>query len=489
MNLKKSQIVLILIAALLLGFAGAFTGVKLAEPNEAVSEQLSSNIGEESDDPKKQNDTELPSNLMKIAQAYTLIQNNYIEDTPDKQLIEGAIEGMLTTLEDPHSSYMDVEVMDQFNEQIESSFEGIGAEVSMVNGVVTIVAPIKDSPAEKSGLRPNDQVLTVDGESLQGLNLNEAVAKIRGEKGSEVVLEIVRADATEPFEVTIVRDEIPVETVYSEVETVEGKQTGVIEITNFSEQTFTEFETQLNALEDEGIEGLVIDVRGNPGGLLNVIEEMLGLFVPEDTPYLQIEDANGNKTPLYSKLSEKKGYPVSVLIDEGSASASEILAVAMKEMGYDVVGKTSYGKGTVQQAVPMGDGSSIKLTTNKWLSPNGEWINEVGVEPTIEASQPDYYYANPIIIEEPLEYDQSDDSIENMQVMLDGLGYDTGRMDGYFSKETEEAVRAFQTDNEIEATGVVDKKTAGLIEAKVVETIRNGENDSQLEIALEELYK
>ncbi|MDI4707207.1 PDZ domain-containing protein, partial [Pseudoalteromonas shioyasakiensis] len=138
--------------------------------------------------------------MEKVAQAFALIQDNYIEDIDDKQLTEGAIEGMLATLEDPHSSYLDVEMMDQFNEQIESSFEGIGAEVSMVNGVVTIVAPIKDSPAEKAGMRPNDEVLSVDGESLEGLNLNEAVAKIRGEKGSKVVLEIRRAGAKDPFD-------------------------------------------------------------------------------------------------------------------------------------------------------------------------------------------------------------------------------------------------------------------------------------------------
>src|SRR5690606_37700400 len=184
--------------------------------------------------------------IAKIAQAFALIQENYIEDVEDEQLIEGAIDGMLATLEDPHSSYMDVEVMQQFNEQIESSFEGIGAEVSMVNGVVTIVAPIKDSTAEKAGIRPNDEVLSVDGVSLEGLNLNEAVGKIRGEKGSEVVLEIRRAGVSEPFDMTIVRDEIPVETVYSKMETVNGKKTGVIEITNFSEQTFNEFEEQLN---------------------------------------------------------------------------------------------------------------------------------------------------------------------------------------------------------------------------------------------------
>lgn len=177
------------------------------------------------------------------------------------------------------------------------------------------------------------------------------------------------------------------------------------------------------------------------------------------------------------------------MINEGSASASEILAVALKELDYDVVGETSYGKGTVQQAVPLGDGSSIKLTTFKWLSPHGEWINEKGVEPTIEVKQPEYYYTHPVQIEEDaLKVDQTDEAIANLQVMLSGLGYDTGRTDGYYSEETEEAVSSFQSDNDLTDTGEVDQDTAGLIEAQVIEKIRDRDDDNQMEEALKALY-
>ena len=486
MKLNRLQIVLLLAAALVLGFLGAYAGISLAGDNDS-GQQTASRENLEEKLPGDEPET-LTGDLQKVEQAYALIQENYVEEVEGNELVEGAIEGMLATLEDPHSSYLNLESMDEFNQQIESSFEGIGAEVSMVNGVVTIVSPIKDSPAEKAGLRPNDQVLTVDGEDLEGLNLNEAVAKIRGEKGTEVTLEIIRA-ANDPFEVVIVRDTIPVETVYSETETIDGNTTGIIEITNFSENTATEFMEHLNELEESGLDGLVIDVRGNPGGLLNVVEDMLALFVPEDFPFIQIEDAEGNVEAIHSDLKETKEYPISVLIDEGSASASEILAVALKELDNDIVGQTSYGKGTVQTAVPLGDGSSIKLTTFKWLSPSGEWINEVGVEPTIPVDQPDYYYANPITIEEPFGLDDTDEGIANIQLMLDGIGYDPGRMDGYFSEETEEAVKQFQEDNDLSATGEVDEETAGLIDTRVIEQIRSGEDDVQLEKALEELYK
>lgn len=485
MNFKKRHIILLSIAALLLGFLGAYLGVSFAQSNNPFTSN--NRLQQEDLLTEELDEIQPPENINKVNKAYGLIKQHYIEDIEDDKLIEGAIKGMLSTLEDPYSTYMDVEEVEEFNDQIESSFEGIGAEVSMINGQVTIVAPIKDSPAEKAGLRPNDQVLSVDEESLEGLDLSEAVAKIRGEKGSEVVLEIKRNGAKEPFEITIVRDTIPVETVYSEVVTKEKEKIGIIEITNFSEGTADEFNNHLTKLESKGITGLVIDVRGNPGGLLNSVEEILEHFIPNDVPYIQIEDPDGEKEKYYTGLKEKKDYPINVLVNEGSASASEILAVAMKEVGYDVFGTTSFGKGTVQQAVPLGDGSTIKLTFYKWLSPKGNWINEKGVKPTIEVKQPDYYHANPVHIKEPLQYDQTGEHIENIQQMLQGLGYDPGRTDGYFSKETEASIKSFQKDHNLKVTGEIDEETAGLIEGKIYEIVREGKDDHQLQKAIESL--
>ncbi|MFC4557509.1 S41 family peptidase [Virgibacillus kekensis] len=487
MNLRKQHIVLILVAALVFGFAGAYFGVNLAQ-SDNNTEQSQGSAGE-SQELFEQQSSELPKDMQKIAQAYNLIKTNYINDVKDKQLIEGAIQGMLTSLEDPYSSYMDAETMERFNETIESSFEGIGAEVSMVNGKVTIVAPIKDSPAEAAGLRPNDQILSVDGTSVVGMDLYEAVEKIRGKKGTEVVLEVQRDGVSEPFDVTITRDDIPVETVYSEVKTIDGKKTGVIEITTFSEDTAKDFSEQLAKLEEKNIEGLVIDVRGNPGGLLNAVEGILKNFIPKDMPYVQIEGPNGKQSKSYSDLEKKKPYPISVLINEGSASASEILAVAMKEAGYDVVGTKSYGKGTVQQAIPLGDGSTIKLTFFKWLSPNGKWIHEKGVKPTVKVEQPDYYFTNPVEVKDSLTFNHTGVKVKNIQVMLKGLGYKPGRTDGYFSKDTQTAVKNFQTDNDLKVTGKVDAKTAALIQTKIVEQIRAGKDDVQMEKALNVLYK
>ncbi|HLR41762.1 MAG TPA: S41 family peptidase [Pseudogracilibacillus sp.] len=469
---------------LVIGFLGAYIGLKVMQPKLMASNNISVPFTSES----KADSEEMGI----IKEAYDLIDTHYVEGVEEGQLLEGAIQGMLDTLEDPYSSYMNAEAMEKFTEQIESSFQGIGAEVSLVDGKVTIISPIKNSPAEKAGLRSNDQILQVDDESLEGLDLNEAVSKIRGEKGSEVVLLIERAGSSKPIEYTLVRDDIPIETVYEDMKTIDGKKTGIIQITSFSETTADEFTEALNSLEDDGIEGLVIDVRGNPGGLLDAIEDMLQHFIPSDTPYLQVEDGNGEKDKYYTNLKEKKPYPINVVVDEGSASASEILAVAMKEVGYDIIGETTFGKGTVQQAVPIGkeEGqSTVKLTFFKWLSPEGNWIHDKGVKPTVKQKQPDYYYTSPIQMEETLKFDQTDEQIKHAQVMLKGLGFDPKREDGYFDEATKQAVEAFQKDQELSVTGEIDEETAGVIEAQILEKIRNEEDDLQMKKALDVLYQ
>src|SRR5699024_5083817 len=218
MKFNKRELVLFVVMTFVIGMFGAYVGLKVFQPNNEVNQNVQIPFDSElSIDNEEQ--------FERIFKTYELISQHYIEEVDQDQLLEGAIQGMLDTLEDPYSSYMNSEAMERFNEQIESSFQGIGAEVSMVDGKVTIIAPIKNSPAEKAGLRPNDQILKVDDELLEGLDLNEAVEKIRGEKGSEVVLLVERKGSSKPFEITIVRDDIPIETVHQELETVDGKKT------------------------------------------------------------------------------------------------------------------------------------------------------------------------------------------------------------------------------------------------------------------------
>lgn len=483
--MNRKLIALLMIGSLLTGAGGTYAGLYwldiIKDPKKAPQLEKMKNQAQPA------GGTE---DLHKVSQAYELILNRYVESVDGKLLIEGAIQGMLSKLEDPYSVYMNEETARQFNQTLESTFEGIGAEVSSVEGKIVIVAPFKGSPAEKAGIKPNDQILKVDNESVAGLDLYEATQKIRGEKGTKVKLQIQREGISQPFSVEIKRDEIPLETVRADLKKQNGKNIGYIEITMFSEETAKDFKKELKTLEKQNIEGLVIDVRGNPGGLLSSVEEILQELVTIEKPYVQIEQRNGEKMRYFSELKKNKDYPIAVLIDKGSASASEILAGALKEAeNYALIGEKTFGKGTVQQAVPMGDGSNIKLTLFKWLTPDGNWIHKKGIEPSIEVNQPEIYRTHPLNLEKPLKRDMNNEQVKNAQEMLDGLGFSPGRKDGYFNEETETAVKAFQQMKKLAGTGMIDEKTASSLMESVMEELRKEKNDLQLQTALKYLSK
>lgn len=322
--------------------------------------------------------------FQKLYSAYDEIQSKYYEDVDTEQLVNGAINGMVDSLGDPYSDYMNEEEAAQFMEGISSSFQGIGAEVQERNGYITVVSPIKNSPAEKAGVLPNDQIIAVDGESIQGFSTTEAVMLIRGEKGTEVTLTIVRGESQDPIDVTIVRDEIPIETVYSEMI---GDNVAHIQITSFSRETYNELLTAIEEMENEGMEAMVIDVRQNPGGLLESALEISNLFIDEGKGMFEVE-AKGQEPEIYlATEGDKIRIPVTLLIDGGSASASEILAGAMSESAdIQLVGEKTFGKGTVQTANDLADGSNLKFTTARWLTPDGNWIHEKGIQPDVEVA-------------------------------------------------------------------------------------------------------
>ena len=427
--------------------------------------------------------------LEKIEKAYDLISNEYVEQVDREKLLEGAIQGMLSTLNDPYSVYMDKQTAKRFSDSLDSSFEGIGAEIGMEDRKIIIVSPFKQSPAEKAGLKPNDEIISIDGDSMAGMDLNDAVLKIRGKKGSTVTLKVHRPGMKDQLTFTIKRDEIPLETVFASIKKIQDKPVGYIAISSFSEHTAKDFTAELKKLEKKGIKGLVLDVRGNPGGYLQSVEDILKHFVTKDHPYIQIAERNGNKKQYFSKLKEKKPYPVSVITDKGSASASEILAGALKEAeGYDVVGDPSFGKGTVQQAVPMGDGSNIKLTLYKWLTPKGNWIHKQGIQPTVPVTQPAYFSAGPLQLKEPLKPDMNNNEIKRAQFLLKGLGFVPGREDGYYNESTKKAVMAFQAANKLKQTGIIDQKTANTMNLRIEEKKMDEKNDLQLQAALKVLF-
>ncbi|WHY66328.1 S41 family peptidase [Neobacillus sp. SuZ13] len=484
--MNRRWIALLMTGSLLTGAGGTYAGMQLLDhkngSNKLELVKPSDNKGFSS--------AENAVDLEKVENAYDLILSRYVEKVDQDKLVEGAIQGMLSVLKDPYSVYMDKETAKQFTQTLESSFEGIGAEVGMVDGKIVIVSPFKGSPAEKAGIKPNDQILKVDGKSVEGLDLNKATLKIRGKKGTKVQLLIARKGLKDPLAIDVTRDEIPLETVHASIKEHDGKKIGYIELTSFSEDTAADFEKELSALENDHIKGLIIDVRGNPGGLLDSVGEILKEFVPENKPYVQIEQRNGEKKRYFSNLSEKKDYPVVVLVNKGSASASEILAGSLQEAdGYQLVGETTFGKGTVQQAVPMGDGSNIKLTLFKWLTPDGNWIHKKGIEPDVAIKQPAIFATHPIQVEEILEEDMNNEQVKNAQEVLAGLGFAPGRTDGYFSKETAMAVKGFQLQANLEPTGKIGPETAAKLEEAAIAEMKKEKNDLQLQTALRLITK
>jgi carboxyl-terminal processing protease len=415
----------------------------------------------------------------KINAVLGLIETKYFKDIDRDELVDGAVRGMMESLDDPYSVYMEKDVAKQFSESIEGSFSGIGAEVTLEKGKVVVVAPIKGSPAEKAGLLAKDIVLSVNGEKLDGLTLNDAVGKIRGPKGTKAKLQIERTGNTQPIDLILVRDDIDVETVYANLR---NDGTGVIEIRQFSLNTADRFKEELARLEKQGMKGLVIDVRNDPGGILPVVVEIAQQFIKKGETIVQVEDREGDRDKTAS-LGGGKDYPIAVLMNKGSASASEILAGALQERaGAILVGETSYGKGTVQVSYnkTLGDGSLVKMTIAKWLTPDGNWIHQKGIKPTIEVLPPKLYTVARLTLTETLKKDMIGEQIRNAQVMLSGLGYSTQREDGYFSASTELAVKNFQQSAGLPTTGQLDTKTASSLEQAVVKWIKDENNDKQL---------
>lgn len=423
--------------------------------------------------------------LKKLENAYELVQSNYYEPVDAEKIIDGAIEGMMNALEDPYTVYMDAEAAKQFNDTIiESSFSGIGAEVTMDQGKVTVVAPIKGSPAERSGIRARDVILSVNGEQLDGLNLNEAVLKIRGPKGSQAKLEVLRGDTNQKMEIIVVRDDIDIETVYAEML---SDHIGKIEIRQVAQNTSAHFKEALSELESQGMKSLVIDARNNPGGILQVVIDLLHPLVPKGKAIVQVEDRDGR---IERQLSQGPGkdYPIVVLTNKGSASAAEILAAALKESaGAVIVGESTFGKGLVQSTYDsgVGDGSSIKMTIAKWLTPDGNFIHNEGVKPDIEVALPDYFKSAPIAKDKVLREDEVGAKVENLQMILKGLQLNPGRDDGYFDEGTVEAVMNFQKAHQLTASGQVDEETAVLMENELIELMLNPQNDTQLQKAIQ----
>lgn len=320
------------------------------------------------------------------------IQKEYVEETKPKDLIYGAIKGMLETL-DPHSGFMPPETFKEMQAETKGRFEGLGLEITMKDGILTVVAPIEDTPAFKAGILASDQIIKIDGEPTKNLTLMDSVKKMRGPKGTQVTITIMREGFTKPRDFTLTRDVIPVRSVRYELL---DKQYGYIRISQFQEKTDGEFDKAMKALEEEskgGMKGLILDLRNNPGGLLDQAVKISDHFIDSGI-IVSIEgrkEDQKQKFPAHAQGTLPRS-PLVVLVNGGSASASEIVAGAIQDNHRGIIlGTQTFGKGSVQTIFPLKDGAGLRLTTARYFTPSGRSIQAKGISPdiTVKLTRPE----------------------------------------------------------------------------------------------------
>lgn len=313
----------------------------------------------------------------------SIVRSDYVEDVGSKELIYGALKGMIHSL-DKYSEFMDPETYTEMKTETEGEFGGIGIEIAIKDELLTVIAPIEDTPAYKAGLKAGDRIVKIDGEITRGITLLEAVKKLRGKPGTQVSVTILREDAGKLLDFTITRDTIKVKSI-REAKILEDK-IGYIRLSVFQERSAKDLEDALAELEKQGLDSLILDLRNNPGGLLNVAVDVAGKFLAAGKLVVytkgrikqqEMEFKARNKEP-------KVDYPLVILVDKGSASGSEIVAGAIQDHKRGIIlGTKTFGKGSVQTVIPLSDGSAIRLTTSKYFTPNGRTIHGEGVTPDI----------------------------------------------------------------------------------------------------------
>lgn len=332
---------------------------------------------------KETTNSSVPSELKEFVDTYNDIVNNYYDKVNKEELIDAGIKGMINYLDDPYATYFDGTSSTNFNQTLEGNYEGVGIEVTLDNNKVKITKVFADTPAKKAGLKVGDYITKVNGESVDGKSLSDVVSLIKNAKNKEVEITITRDNQEKTMKVTRTTVDMPYTS--SKVYEENGKKIGYLKIEMFSNNITKQVKKELESLKKKNIDKLVIDVRDNPGGYLTQVTEILSLFMTKKDVIYQLQTKN-NKEKVYGTSSKATyNYPVVVLINENSASASEILASAFKETyNAEIVGVNSYGKGTVQKTGDLNNGDTIKYTVQKWLTPKGNWINEKGVTPTKE---------------------------------------------------------------------------------------------------------
>ena len=436
------------------------------------------------------------SQLSPIDEAYERILASSVHPVEEKLLIEGALRGMTETLGDPYSKYMTKDEATSHRESLSDERVGIGIEIVENKGHFIVVTPMKASPAEKAGVKPYDEIVRVDGNRMDGKTLTDLMSAIKGKKGTTVSLTVFRESEDRHYELNMKRSALQIHTVSSERIEKDDKTIGYVSISVFGEKTAEEWEEQTRTLVKQGIDGLLIDVRGNPGGYLHSVKQIVGTLLKNGEVFAYMQDSKGVLEPLpvepvkadeYTKVMKK--IPIVLLQNEGSASASEVLSGALKAtQRATIAGGTSFGKGTVQETWELPNGGEMKLSSHKWLTPKQQWIHGIGIEADYKVKASELFQLNSLPVNGSYKVGEYNEDIIYGQKVLKALGYQVSRMDGYFDEDTANAVLAFKKDQKVEANANMDNEFFQAARDTVQTSKSTKSNDEQLQKSLGYLF-
>lgn len=420
--------------------------------------------------------------FQKFYSAYHLLHDKYYTKQTDTTLLNGAVAGMTNSIGDPFTDYFAPVDAKQFNQMLSGSFVGIGVTIEQTKNGVEIMSVMSDSPAKKAGLLPHDVIVQVNGKNVTGMSLQAVSNLVIGPEGTEVTVGIDRrSEPGQTLQFKMKRAKI---TKPSVITKMLPNNIGYMQISVVAQNTATEVKQGLSDLQSKGAKSLILDLRGNPGGYLDVAVNIASDFIPKGKAIVETQGRNGTIDKLTSKGPGDQ-LPIVVLMDQDTASAAEILSAALHEdKGVPLVGTKSFGKGTVQETQAYPDGSTLKYTVAKWLTPNGTWINKKGLTPTDAVNLPAYVSLPSMSSQKlPLKPGENNKTVQYLQQTLQALNYQVDRTDGYFDGSTKQAVVDLQKASGLPQTGIVDTKTAAAIDKQFQTVLSN--SDTQLKKAEE----
>ncbi|WP_274309232.1 S41 family peptidase [Solibacillus daqui] len=442
---------------------------------------------------QKKDQKKVQADFAVVNELHDLITTETVYDITSEKLVEGALRGMADAINDPYSTYYTEQEAAFHKQTLASERVGIGLELSEVNGKFIVVAPVKASPAEKAGIRPLDELVQVNETRLEGMTFSEVMKLMQGKEGETLELVLFRPELDSHVKLLVKREKLKNTTVQTQLLDVEGVKIGYVIVSLFAEKTAEEWKNALDILFTKDIEGLIIDVRDNPGGYLHSVAQMMSMFEQKETIFAYMQNHDGATEPLKTKANEAfepyakqlKSMPITILQNEGSASASEVFAGALQDWKRAMlIGVTSFGKGTVQQTWELQNGGEVKLSTNKWLTPSKRWIHQVGIEPDLEVKQHPLYKMEMKVLKGRFDVGEYGEEVAYTQRVLSELGYNIERSDGFYDMDMANEVEKFRKKYDLQDGRHLDEVFFRELTMQIQKFKHDPVNDMQLQMGV-----